>query len=416
MSQRHHRLFHPYWNTRLRLTVKSEGRQYLSNGLVIGGMLCLLLGSPAAPAQSREWEQTSSANQCTRTPFPPFTVGTNVLHRPSTSAADQTRGTGYGSAASNHTLTYLGKIGMAAIVLPVPIHLKNRDDNNVRPGILHSPKGHRSLKQMIQAAHQKKLRVVLVPHLSLDDGEWRGELMMKGYNQASETRTNRKHVDRFFRSYLDAILPIAKLAEETCVEVFSFGLELKSISGSTDTQDNFSMVISTLRKAFRGQITYSANWDEVHDVLFWPQLDTISINAFFPLSYRSGAKLEELTLNSIHHQEKLKTLRERTQKKIWFLEVGYKSTTDTALEPWVWPQAMPAGTRANHLAQKQAYQALVSSLRQTSAVDAVFFWAIPSDAISSLNGPSYEPSYGFSYLGKPSEFIIRDLIKNPPSR
>ena len=52
-------------------------------------------------------------------------------------------------------------------------------------------------------------------------------------------------------------------------------------------------LIAELRTLYPGLLTYSANWDEAQDVLFWDQLDLIGINAFYPLADHDNATFDE---------------------------------------------------------------------------------------------------------------------------
>lgn len=380
--------------------------------LLISNVLTLT----TAQAQPLKRTAQSETVVCERKTIPRFSIGTNLLHRRPIQTLQGQLPRGFGSAPASKTLQYVHDIGMHGVVLPVPIHAKSRLGATVSPGILGTQEGLGRLQRMIQDAHQEGLFVVLVPHLILDDGEWRGELGMISYGEESPLRRDKVHLSTFFREYNEAIQPIINVAEKNCVEVFSFALELKSLSSIQDTQPHFKALIKKIRKGFSGVLTYSANWDEATDVLFWDELDVISINAFYPLSSSPTDRPFHMDKRARAIQAQLMKLKNKHGRPIWFLEMGYKSTTHTARQPWVWPEALSTETKPDHQAQADAFNAMIQSFYESSAITGVFFWALPSDAAVPLSNHPYEPEYGFGYLGKPSEGLIRKFIANPPKR
>jgi hypothetical protein len=48
-------------------------------------------------------------------------------------------------------------------------------------------------------------------------------------------------------------------------------------------QDHWVALIRELRKVYSGRLGYAANFDQYHEVGFWPELDVMGINAYFKL-------------------------------------------------------------------------------------------------------------------------------------
>src|SRR5437762_10251612 len=125
---------------------------------------------------------------------------------------------------------------------------------------------------MISQAHARGLRVLLVPHLWVDMGGWRGEIDLGTPERWAQ----------WFESYARFVTEWARVAEEGHAEMLSIGVEMKS-SSATHGREWFD-VIDRVRGVYHGLLTYSANWDEASQVVFWDRLDVAGVNAFYPLA------------------------------------------------------------------------------------------------------------------------------------
>ena len=85
---------------------------------------------------------------------------------------------------------------------------------------------------LLQDAHQRGLRVALVPHLFVGEAGvlkvadpecWHGAII-----PVSKGKSDSEALEMFFVSFQEAVKRLAKLAEENCVEVLAAGRELKS--------------------------------------------------------------------------------------------------------------------------------------------------------------------------------------------
>jgi len=48
-------------------------------------------------------------------------------------------------------------------------------------------------------------------------------------------------------------------------------------------KEEWRNLVWEVRTVFSGRVTYAANFDEYTDVTWWPYLDVMGINAYFPL-------------------------------------------------------------------------------------------------------------------------------------
>ena len=102
-------------------------------------------------------------------------------------------------------------------------------------------------------------------------------------------------------------------------------------------------LIGEVREVFSGELTYAANFDQFELVTFWGPLDSISINAYFPLrkQYQPGVTHEELLpVFEARWQAILRSVQQLArdngwgEKPILFTELGYLYRANSTIEPW----------------------------------------------------------------------------------
>lgn len=397
-----------------------RGRQWPALvGIVVGIFLGCSIAACKGPLESGGSEsglgegtapppRTAVASSCARLTPPPFVVGANVIDRPDDRDPDPTNdgARGYGSDAARRQLDRLVALGLTGVVLPVEIYATDVTATAIRRGQLASDHGLPRLGQMIDDAHQRGLVVTVVPHLLLDDDGWRGDMKHQGAAR-----------ERLLAGYLAAVLPIARTAEAHCAEVFSFGVEMRALTTDKTSGPLFNRLIEAFRGVFAGGLTYSANWDEVGAVRFWDQLDGVGVNAFFPLASKPGVAQSVLERRATAAQKKLLVVQQRVRKPLWLMEIGFKATPGSYVEPWKWPaEVMGSSPPLDEAAQKRGYRAVIQALRSVPAASAAFFWAVPADPDDGGHPYAFEPRWGFNFLGKGAEAEVRALASSPPVR
>lgn len=106
--------------------------------------------------------------------------------------------------------------------------------------------------------------------------------------------------------------------------------------------DRWEQMINETRAVYAGKLTYAANFDNYMDVAFWPSLDVMGINAYFPLrSPNEPATAEVLEAG----WEKVFAEIESTQAELQlpgtgmpvvFTELGYTRRAGGTAAPWAW--------------------------------------------------------------------------------
>ena len=252
----------------------------------------------------------------------------------------------------------------------------------------------RALSRAVAQAHELGLKVLLVPHLWVETGEWRGEI-----DPGSPAAWQ-----RWARGYAAFVRAWAELAQESRVDLLAVGVELRSWV-TNGLAPSFSEVVREVRSVYGGPLTYAANWDDAEDTVIWGELDLIGVNAFFPLAETENATPAELAKGGRRMAERVRALAERWHKPVVFTEFGYTTRKDPALRPWEWPDHMK-DVVVDQEAQADAYSALLSSVIEEPWFAGAFVWRLYADP----DDMSQESEWGFSPRGKLAELVLRDAF------
>lgn len=304
-------------------------------------------------------------------------------------------GKGYGSDACARTMLETRRMGGSWVSITPFGRVYDLRPGGIDPTFeMPFRENQRAVARAVEQAHAAGLRVMLVPHLWVESGEWRA-LIDPGTDEG--WRTWAAAYERFVVSW-------ARIAATTRVDMFSVGVELRSWV-TTPRASSFFDVIRAVRRVYPGLLTYAANWDDVEDTAVLGALDVIGVNAFFPLADRKGAPPEVLRRSGTEVAARMRTLAEAWQKPIVFTEVGYTTRTDPAFEPWTWPDAMTHVT-VDQAAQAQAFEAVLAPLLEEPWFAGFFVWRVYADP----DDLSQEAEWGFSPRGKAAESVIRDAF------
>jgi hypothetical protein len=91
-------------------------------------------------------------------------------------------------------------------------------------------------------------------------------------------------------------------------------------------------------------------------------------------------------------------------KPVLFTEVGYTARPDPAYRPWEWPDKMQV--HVDEQAQHDAFFAVLSGVVNEHSFAGFFVWRVFSD----IDDVSQEPPWGFPFVGKSAESVVRDAF------
>ncbi|MEM6853728.1 MAG: hypothetical protein AAF593_04895 [Planctomycetota bacterium] len=99
-------------------------------------------------------------------------------------------------------------------------------------------------------------------------------------------------------------------------------------------------MIAEVRSRYAGRLTYAANFDSYMDVGFWPALDVMGINAYFPL--RDPAEPADVATLAEAWDEVFTDIESHQVAMgvpgmpVVFTELGYTQRAGTTTAPWAW--------------------------------------------------------------------------------
>lgn len=306
-------------------------------------------------------------------------------------------GRGYGTASSAALLDFLARRGVTWISITPFGRIWDLASTEIAMDF-EAPyeENRRAVRAMIEQAHARGMRVLLIPHLWVETGGWRGEIdpgSPEGWAAYQE-------------SYRAFVLAWARDAQAAGADAFSIGVECKSWSGRFG--GFWRSLIADVRAEFSGLVTYSANWDEAQDVLFWDQLDLIGINAFYPLADEPGASFEDYVEGAMRARAQVAELAEVLEMPVLFVEVGYTTRTDAAVQPWLWPDEM-TGVVVDEHEQARALLASMRAFLPEEWFAGFFVWRYYAD----LDDVSQEAIWGFSPHAKRAERLLERVFALP---
>ncbi len=308
--------------------------------------------------------------------------------------SSQQPGRGYGTDESDALLGELVRLGVNWVSITPFGRLWSLDSTDIQMDFEAPYEENRlAVRRMIEQAHAHGLKVLVIPHLWVETGGWRGEI-----EPGSPERWA-----AYQESYRHFVVSWARDAQAAGADALSIGVECKSWSGRFGAY--WRSLIDELRSVFDGWLTYSANWDEVDGVLFWDQLDLVGINAFYPLAEHDGASYGEYVEGARKARDLVRTSIAALDMPVLFVEVGYTTRANAAVQPWLWPDDM------THV--------VIDEQEQARALAAVFEVFLPEPWFTgfyvwryyaSLDDVSQEAIWGFSPHAKVAEPLLDSVF------
>ncbi len=200
----------------------------------------------------------------------------------------------------------------------------------------------------------------------------------------------------WFASYGALLVAYARMAQREGVDSIGVGSELNSMEPDVALWRD---LIALVRQVYFGEITYSVNWATSatnYRTGFWPQLDFLSVDAYFPLDHSpTAATVEQMTADWQRWFDLLKRVDQPFGKPIVFTEVGVAPKTGAHLKPW----NHLAGTQLSLDEQRDYYQATCAAARL--AINGLYWWAAGPTLPTQLSPDDYNP------LGRPAETAMQ---------
>ncbi len=229
-------------------------------------------------------------------------------------------------------------------------------DGRVRSWV---PLGTPYMERAAQRIEDSGLNFFLKPHLAYwGRYAWRGDIRFH----------REEHWKRFFIQYEAFIVDQARYAEAHEIPLLAVGTELE---GTTHRLEDWKRIIAAVRKVYKGNLTYAANWDSLDRIGFWDALDFIGIQAYFPLEVAVDGGREAVSKAWDPHLQRLEALHRKHERPLLFTEIGYNRSLEAARAPWA--KAMDSSTEAIAL-RKILLEGSLDRLEQVSFIRGLFWW------------------------------------------
>ena len=271
-------------------------------------------------------------------------------------------------------------------------YMARRDSSLIAPDPQRTPTD-AAVRHAIAELRGQGLRVMLKPHVDVQDGTWRGTIA-----PGNETA--------WFAGYAAFMTRYAALAQETGVELLCIGTELVTLSGGRHAAA-WTAVIAAVRTRYSGPITYAANAvaaaDEYTAVSFWGQLDVLGLDVYTPLTDALDPTRQQLTAAWSRNRSGENMLAAfRNWQAAWgkpvvFTEIGYRSGNGANRAPWDFELRLTPDAAE----QADCYAAALEVwTREASWLRGVFWWSWSVPVPGSTDT-------GFDPRRKPAEDVLR---------
>ena len=298
----------------------------------------------------------------------------------------------YGYSAGTDSRRALAATGASWSGLLTTWYMERASSNEIRP-VAQRSNADDVVRGAIAELHGLGLKVMLKPHVDVEDGTWRAQIAPSDPSL-------------WFESYAAFLDHYVTIAVESKVEMLVVGTELASMSGARYASQ-WATLLARVRARYTGLLTYAANGvepaDEFTSVSFWSSLDLIGVDVYTPLTGKTNPTRQELEAGWRRNRDghdmlaAFSNLQKAYAKPLFFTEVGYRSGDGANRAPWDWG----ASLAPDPAEQADCYAALYAVWsRETSWMKGPFWWAW--DVAAPGAGDT-----GYNPRGKPAEDVLR---------
>ena len=187
--------------------------------------------------------------------------------------------------------------------------------------------------KIFRKIHENNLMVLLEFSSFVPEGSKEGVEPWRGNVWAID-------LTKFFSEYLERMIPYAKVAEQEGVEIIRIATEIEVIGKERNTIFNATgeerikerntlfreKIIPSIRKEYKGLLTYGENFQVIDQVDFWDKLDYIGIDFYIAFTNKNDPTVAELesSIKSLLNK-KILPLQQKYNKPVYFAELGYRS-------------------------------------------------------------------------------------------
>jgi hypothetical protein len=268
------------------------------------------------------------------------------------------------AADAKGQFTAFKSLGANSVALAFPLYTNSLTSNGIFPKVachsnFESPTAAR-LDVAIKEAHSLHLRVLLRPLLDETNlqqhGGWRGSIKPS-------------NVRLWFKSYLAALTPYLRAAQQQHVEYFAIATEFDSLA----KKSNWAAFIKSAKHLYHGGLSFTINWAQTAaGKVAWagttPGMDTYQM-ASLP-NTATPSDLLTAWNNAIAGSDTVPfSLSNATID-----EVAIVAQDGAYSQPWVW--SLPQQTHPFNQSIQANWYSMACSFFRTHAMHGIYFWGV----------------------------------------
>ncbi|MEH6389686.1 glycoside hydrolase family 113 [Pseudomonas profundi] len=174
----------------------------------------------------------------------------------------------------------------------------------------------------------------------------------------------------WFHAYRDGLLKLAKVAEDEGAEALVVGSELRQLQNSGYWQP----VVTAVREVYSGPIVYvTHSLESAEQFRYWTLFDVVATSLYAELPTDEEARGDEMR----EMADRLYTLGQRAQRRVWVAELGLRSATGSLSAPWESPEERELPVNLG--LQNEVLTSWRDALDETGKVDGLAIWAWYTD-------------------------------------
>lgn len=255
---------------------------------------------------------------------------------------------------------------------------------------------------LIKNAHQKGLKVYLVPHVAPEN--WGPGVKGKGDLEPSDP-------NKFFENYTAFINHYADIAQQYDVEMFGVGNEMDTLT-QEDLQQNSQIdktakwreLIKSVRQHYKGLLTYSVSCIDERRcgpelIKFWDDLDIIGWEWYTPIANSTHESIESMKANAERIvQTRIKVLSEKFNKPVVLTEIGWEAYPGVCSHTYA--DGGSSGKTADRKEQSSCYEAIFQAIQGQSFIKGMQIWTWTAGL----------PTTSFEWVNRDTSGEIRNSI------
>lgn len=240
------------------------------------------------------------------------------------------------------------------------------------------------LKRTIDHAQRLGLWVALKPTVNCLNGTWRAHINFFDEDVPCEPKWG-----NWFASYTDFQLHFAKIAQESGCRMFLPGCEMVQ-SERRETQ--WRALLSELRGAFHGLLSYNTDKYQEHNVRWWDAVDVISSSGYYPLE------------DWERQLDRIEPVVRKYGKPFFFAECGCMSVEGSSRIPNDWNLE----GRVSPEEQAEWYQAMFTACQKRDWVGGFALWEWGWRQYPAEEALRHK---GYDIYAKPAEQVVARFYK-----